>query len=508
MGKKHSDKKKVNGKIKTALKTEKNLNAKQKKKLQAMGEEDIEKVIAEIEKEEAQRQKVIEAAVDQPSRRVNFTLTPHPFKNELIMYGGEFYDGQNTTVYGDLFFYNLSKQSWTVIKAPGAPPPRCGHQALTIPNNKGEMWMFGGEFSSPSESQFYHFRDLWVYRITEKKWEKIVASGGPSPRSGHRMVYMKKQLFIFSGFHDNLREYKYFNDLYKFDLTSYQWNKIEIYGNIPSPRSGCIFLPTPDNKLLVYGGYCKEKIKKNVDKGHIHSDMFILSPDKRDETNKKWKSAFVKQSGTKFSPRCSSTAVLIQPNIAYIFGGVYDNEDEEELRGVFFNDLLVLDIEKYYWSIVKISNKNDKSQTIQKLIGDDDDDNNINMRCSTREDKSTPVVTVINDGIFTMTIGSATETSAIVQKNQTNTVIFSPSPRINTGLVVKDNALYLYGGLYEDGDCQYTLNDFYSLDLHKLNEWHTIIKNDISSHVWLDSESSTSESYNDDSYSDDSDDNL
>lgn len=38
-----------------------------------------------------------------------------------------------------------------------------------------------------------------------------------------------------------------------------------------------------------------------------------------------------------------------------------------------------------------------------------------------------------------------------------------PSPRINPGLVVKDNVLYLYGGMFEDGDKQYTLNDFYSL---------------------------------------------
>ena len=78
-----------------------------------------------------------------------------------------------TVVYGDLFFYNLNKKEWTVVKAPGAPPPRCGHQAAIVPTGKGDLWIFGGEFSSPSESQFYHYRDLWVYHIGEKKWEKI-----------------------------------------------------------------------------------------------------------------------------------------------------------------------------------------------------------------------------------------------------------------------------------------------------------------------------------------------
>ncbi|KMQ83822.1 kelch domain-containing protein 4-like protein, partial [Lasius niger] len=78
-----------------------------------------------------------------------------------------------TIVYGDMFFYNINKQGWTLIKAPGAPPPRCGHQAVATANRNGELWVFGGEFISPSESQFYHYRDLWVFRFAEKKWEKI-----------------------------------------------------------------------------------------------------------------------------------------------------------------------------------------------------------------------------------------------------------------------------------------------------------------------------------------------
>jgi hypothetical protein len=34
----------------------------------------------------------------------------------------------------------------------------------------------------------------------------------------------------------------------------------------------------PDGKVLVYGGYSKEKIKREVDKGIIHTDMFLLIP--------------------------------------------------------------------------------------------------------------------------------------------------------------------------------------------------------------------------------------
>lgn len=431
---------------------------------------DIEHIVAQIEKEEAKRQKVVEALVDQPSRRLNFTLNAHPFKDELIMIGGEFFNGQKTTVYGDMFFYNINKKTWTVIKAPGAPPPRCGHQTCCTSNNKGEIWVFGGEFASPSGSQFYHYRDLWVYHIGDKKWEKISASGGPSARSGHRMVYEKKKLFIFGGFHDNVRDFKYYNDLYIFNLNDYEWIKIDLIGSIPSPRSGCVVLPVGENKILVYSGYSKQRVKKDVDKGQAHTDMFVLSQDKHDKSGLKWKSFMIKQTGIKFDPRCSASGILVQPNLAYVFGGVYDDDnddDTEELRGTFFNDLFALDIEKCQWRSVNLSGTKDPSvrrrRRRQECNGEEfekeDDDCNEEMKAVEAENP----VKIINDGIFTVTLGTvpgSLPTNSLAEKKAN---IFSPSHRSSSAMVMKNNVLYLYGGMYEDGDRQYTYNDFYSL---------------------------------------------
>lgn len=73
--------------------------------------------------------------------------------------------------------------------------------------------------------------------------------------------------------------------------------------------------------------------------------------------------------------------------------------------------------------------------------------------------------------LYQLTVSS--NTSHNTQANSMEKVenIFFPSPRINPGLVVKNNTLYLYGGMLEVGDRQYTFNDFYSLgmkDLHFL----------------------------------------
>lgn len=57
-------------------------------------QDDIEKIVAQIELEEKKRQEVVEITVSPPSRRANFTLTAHPDKEELILLGGEYFNGQ------------------------------------------------------------------------------------------------------------------------------------------------------------------------------------------------------------------------------------------------------------------------------------------------------------------------------------------------------------------------------------------------------------------------------
>jgi hypothetical protein len=75
---------------------------------------------------------------------------------------------------------------------------------------------------------------------------------------------------------------------------------------------------------------------------------------------------------------------------------------------------------------------------------------------------------VSDDGIFKVTVGPATSVASPQQYAESSSGaqhVFTPSPRMNCGLVVKHGILYLYGGLVEDGDKQFTLSDFYSLGM-------------------------------------------
>lgn len=52
-------------------------------------------MIAEIEQEDAKRSAASEKTLPgPPSARAYASLTPHPTNNELIMFGGEYHDGQ------------------------------------------------------------------------------------------------------------------------------------------------------------------------------------------------------------------------------------------------------------------------------------------------------------------------------------------------------------------------------------------------------------------------------
>ena len=63
-----------------------------------------------------------------------------------------------------------------------------------------------------------------------------------------------------------------------------------------------------------------------------------------------------------------------------------------------------------------------------------------------------------------MTLGPTPSVkNTIINDDESAENVFIPSARINPGLAVKNNVLYMYGGLFEDGDRTYTLNDFYSL---------------------------------------------
>ncbi|XP_063698375.1 kelch domain-containing protein 4 [Culicoides brevitarsis] len=487
MGKKDKNKKKGKGAEKTLVKTDKKLVAKNKKLLQKLGEEDIQDIIAKQEQELSQVKTVELSPVAPPSARSSFGLTS--FKDDMIMFGGEFFNGQKTEVYGDFYFFNTVKNEWKLVKAKG-PTPRSGAALCSVETDGGQLWLFGGEYQSPSQIQIIHFKDLWVYRLKTKVWEKVNAPNGPTARSGHRMVASKKKLFVFGGFYDNNATYKYYNDLFVFSLETYTWLNIQVSGNAPSPRSGICFAAANDGKIVVWGGFSKSPVKKGIDRGVTHGDMFTLVPEKGDTTGLKYKWNLVKPGGSKPLPRSGMSIAVAANGKCYNFGGVLDTkEDEEDIEGQFGNDLHCLDLSTLVWRRMELNKKSSEPKKTEMEV-----------------EPVEEVKTVTNELGFTVTVGGpSTKTSSAKSESNEGQNKGFPSPRMNAGIVVINKNLYLYGGIYEQGHRQYTLSDFYSLDVNKMDSWKTLIANS-NTQEWVGSDSEGSSDEDDDEEDDDDDD--
>ena len=132
-----------------------------------------------------------------------------------------------------------------------------------------------GEFVSPNETTFFHYKDFWVLDLKSNIWEELATSCRPPARSGHRMVAWKNLLVVFGGFFDTYKETRYYNDLWVFDTVTYTWTQIDQGEVKPANRSGFQFFVHGDT-IVLYGGYCKQSIKGRKSVGVMLRDVWFL----------------------------------------------------------------------------------------------------------------------------------------------------------------------------------------------------------------------------------------
>lgn len=441
-----------------------------------------------------------------PSPRTNFSICS--LDDTIFIFGGEFFNGSKTDVFGDFFTFNTIKSEWKKITASPAPTPRSGSQMISTAQNGGELYVFAGEYASPSQLQFLHFRDLWRFQLSTKKWEKLNAPNGPSARSGHRCILSRKRIFLFGGFHDNNNSFQYFNDVWSFSLETYSWTKLEATGTAPTPRSGVIIGATEDGKIIITGGYTKTSAKADAERGITHMDAFILQ-----EIDGKWKWSTFKPGGRRLVPRSGVACASAPGGKIYTFGGVMDTEeDDENLRGQFSNEIHFLDTSGggFAWRKVEIKTKKTEREKVRKagrevvrlifiLL-------QFQPEASSEAMEVAPVKTT-TDGVFTITVGGSAAPKTPAESSTSQIDVGGPSPRMNAGLIVVRHNLYILGGSYENGSRQFTLCDFYSLDINKTDAWRTLIGN-LPSLAWLgsDSEDSSSDGSGDEESDESSDD--
>jgi len=168
-----------------------------------------------------------------------------PKSNSMIVFGG---CNGNEEFYNDLWSFSFDTNSWKKIETSGPKPPgRCVHSAVTSNNT---MIIFGGYGKDNT-----YFNDMWVLHYGDGSyiWESINYASDiiPTARYSHSSVLRDNKILIFGGWGKD----KTSNDLWTFDIEKKMWLQVLVAGKIPSPRAGHAVGITPNGDMFVFGGY-------------------------------------------------------------------------------------------------------------------------------------------------------------------------------------------------------------------------------------------------------------
>lgn len=122
-----------------------------------------------------------------PPARTNHTMIT--YGDRLYLFGGT--DGVHW--FNDVWSYSPQSNSWTQLECIGyIPSPREGHAAALVGD---VMYVFGGRTEEGND-----LGDLAAFRISSRRWYTFQNMGpSPSPRSGHSMTTVGKQIVVLAG---------------------------------------------------------------------------------------------------------------------------------------------------------------------------------------------------------------------------------------------------------------------------------------------------------------------
>lgn len=439
---------------------------------------DLDTILAQFKLEQEQYEKIDIEIVNKPHKRINPCMVTNPLhsKKEILLFGGEFTNNETGTTqfFNDLYTYTKNNNQWKKYVSQNSPMPRSS-AAMTC-HSSGLALLHGGEFSSPKQSTFYHYNDTWLLDTQSKEWTKIESKTGPSARSGHRITVWKNYFVLFGGFRDLGSHTTYLNDTWLFDITTHKWKQLEFNKtqSIPDARSGHSFIPMSNaaDGLLVYGGYCKIKAKKNLQKGKILTDYWVLKPTNVNDVDSfRWERR--KRTGFQPTPRVGCS-MAYHKGRGILFGGVFDYEETEEtMESEYYNDLFSYNVESNRWfnmNLRKSKNMGDKNvktnsnnvskeqeKELQDLLNKILEQNNLSTQDEGEDDDAEELEDEEEEEEDTVDVSTFTVSTQL------------PHPRFNGSITVMNDSLYIYGGVWEYGDKDFIIDSFYSIDLNKVD---------------------------------------
>lgn len=267
------------------------------------------------------------------------------------------------------------------------------------------------------------------------------------------------------------------NSVERFHLATKSWEKVQVNGDIPSPRTGhsCI---VAQNRLWIYGG---EGDSHGMNARDCFGDLYTL-----DLTTHTWKRMHVMSSSRNESmkmvflpaPRRGHSALYDQKRSQMIvFGGI--GPDRVFGNDVFFNDVQILDLEHVSWHEMEIKGTSPSPRAQHAALYDE---NTCNVYVF--GGLSTKIVSTVKsprlsspetrDPVFADDQMHALNVSTHQWQHISSTGE-APSPRYGHQMIQIASQLFLYGGRTKTEE-KSKLHVFHTLS----NRWSSVLLNDLS----------------------------
>eukprot|EP00924_Labyrinthula_sp_SR-Ha-C_P002377 snap_masked-scaffold_16-processed-gene-2.34-mRNA-1 protein AED:0.07 eAED:0.07 QI:0/-1/0/1/-1/1/1/0/664 len=461
--------------------------------------DDLDALLKEFEKRDQVRDQVQVAALDKPPTPRNYSTITDIGDNIFLIFGGEYFDGEVSKCFNNLYKFTPSKNEWKEIISPNPPPRRCSHQAISATvGGKQKIYIFGGEFSTANS--FHHYRDLWEFDVETNTFNNIITNSGPSARSGHRMGKFKHFLVLFGGFYETAKGTNFYNDIHLFDLRAKQWfqplndsKKGTKLVQKPSPRSAFHFHASKVDKdsFFMFGGYSKEKGKGKSLCDMWKLELCLLEPGSQ-KVDISWTRVSAK--GSLEAMKRSGSGSVVYKNRIILFGGVVDKQSENDVEGEFYSDLFSFDMGRCRWYEVDVSKKLEgkkrrrrkkkaemSQQKIEEMETDDEsiDDNAFYyvengeiIKLITEEEGEKPEMV---EGDFDVKKMDKEEIKIEKKEEEMEDV---PMGRIGAGIFCVGNLMYILFGTSEIVDYHVNFDDMWRLNIAKPNGWENVVCGD------------------------------
>lgn len=194
-------------------------------------------------------------------------------KDLMLVFGGG-----NEGIVEELHVFNTATNQWFIPTLKGDIPPGCAAYGIVVDNTR--VLIFGGmvEYGKYSSDLYELQASKWEWKRLKPKPPRFGTP--PCPRLGHSFTLIGNKVYLFGGLANSggdetkpTPSYKYLDDFYTLELKhghTTVWDMPGTYGGLPSPReshTACSWTDEYKNtKLIIYGGMSGNRL----------SDLFML----------------------------------------------------------------------------------------------------------------------------------------------------------------------------------------------------------------------------------------